>query len=122
MTAAEIAQMQADAAGTLGDVCTITRQSTATPDAFGGESAAPATIYSNLACRVYELVSNSAGLEMLAERPEGATHWHVQLPFGTVVQLNDRIAWNGHTLDVVALPDYTYAALKQVIAKEFRRV
>jgi|SRR5579875_2202728 len=118
LSAAELAQLRADAAAAaLDQPCTIQRK-TRTSDGMGQSTYTWTTISPH--GLMAGMTEPTAGQLQNYDYVIGSlAAWHVRLPYGTTVQYQDRLLIGDKTLTVqVVLEPRSYAALLSVLASE----
>lgn len=119
LSAAELAQIQSDAASAACDqTCVISRATTQTPDGYGTK----APTYTDIVTTVAGLSQPTAGqLQNYDFKIGSLAAWQVKLPIGTNVQEGDLLLIGGQTLKVhVLLNPRSYPALLTVLAAEVK--
>lgn len=120
ITAAELAQIQADvAAMTLDKTCVIQRLPSLTPNSRGVPDETSYSAIATVAAGMRQ--PTGAHLANYAYAIEALATWLVHFPVGTNVQKLDHLIINGETLEVqIILAPQSYQALLSVLATELK--
>lgn len=117
--AAELAQIQTDLAAAVCDKTCVVQRGTKSTDLYGN---AVISNYQPIKTTVAGMTQPSAGeLSNYAFRIESLAAWHVNLPWGTDVQVDDQLVIEGQTLNVhVLLDPHSIPGLLPVLAAELK--
>lgn len=112
----ELAAIRAAAAVVLDSLCVISYSVSSAPDGYGHTT----TTWATRATVNASLRKPSAALVALyADRVGTLAQWVVHLPYGTTVNIGDRLTVDGQVMTVAAdLSISSYSTLKTVLAAE----
>jgi hypothetical protein len=118
LTATELESMRTAAVDLMPDRADV-RRLTSVPDGRGGRTQTYVTAHSQLAARLAPGSSRADAETIIDGRPMVQGAWMVTLPYGSTVQMTDRIIINGLTLEVTST-DYYRSELTcvRVVCKE----
>jgi hypothetical protein len=118
ISAAELAQIQADMVAAVCDKTCIIQRSTTTKDTAGSQ----AENYAPIATTVAGISQPTAGqLTNYAYIIGSLAAWQVRLPIATDVRERDYLIINGQTMEVQVLLDpHSYPGILPVLASEIR--